>query len=155
MLSRNGGYLMSGKRFTEEEQQILLQNPFTKSVTSANLYTTKEFKEEFLKRYLQGDKSPTQIAAELGYDPKILGYHRITGIQHHVMEKYRAGEPFEDSGYVQRIKGKSLLKKQQPDPPTQDNNTVKQLRAEVCYLRQEVAFLKKLMQSETGKKSEK
>lgn len=60
---------MSVKQFTDEEQQILLQNPFTKSVTPSNLYTTKEFKEEFLKLYLNENKSPTQVVVELGYDP--------------------------------------------------------------------------------------
>ncbi|MBQ2457792.1 MAG: HTH domain-containing protein [Bacteroidaceae bacterium] len=146
---------MSVKQFTDEEQQILLQNPFTKSVSASNLYTTKEFKEAFLKLYLNGDKSPTQIVTELGYDSKILGYHRITGIQHHIMEKYKAGEPFEDGGYQQRIKGRSIPGDQQPVRTTTDQDIVKQLRAEVMYLRQEVAFLKKLMQNNPGRKSEK
>ena len=146
---------MSVKKFTEEEQQILLQNSYTISVTTTNLYTSKEFKEEFLKRYLIGDKSPRQIISELGYDPEILGYHRITGIHHHVMEKYRAGEPFEDGGYRQRIKGRQagVLPQTKLDPVNHDE--VKHLRAEVSYLRQEVSFLKKLMQNENGKKSVK
>lgn len=146
---------MSVKKFTEEEQQVLLQNPYTISVTATNLYTSKEFKEEFLKRYLIGDKSPTQIVSELGYDPKILGYHRITGIHHHVMEKYRAGEPFDDGGYRQRIKGRQSSINHQTELDLVNHDAVKQLRAEVSYLRQEVAFLKKLMQNETGKKSVK
>ena len=149
------GCTMSVKQFTEEEQKILLQNPFTKSVTASNLYTTKEFKEEFLKLYLHGDKSPAQIVTELGYDSKILGYHRITGIQHHIMEKYKAGEPFEAGGYKQRIKGRSVSSEQQSGGVTTDLDAVKQLKAEVSYLRQEVAFLKKLIQNGTGKKSER
>lgn len=95
---------MSIKIFTDEEQRLLLQNPYTKYVTTNILPTTKEFKKEFLKRYLNGDRSPTQIVSELGYDPKILGYSRISGIRHHIMEKYRAGEPLEDGGYMQKIK---------------------------------------------------
>lgn len=146
---------MSVKLFTNEELQILLQNPFTKSATPSNLYTTKEFKEEFLNRYLIGDKSPTQIVSELGYDPKMLGYHRITGIQHHIMEKYRSGEPFEDGGYKQRIKGRQSPINHQTESDPVNHDAVKQLRAEVSYLRQEVAFLKKLMQNGNGKKSEK
>lgn len=146
---------MSVKQFTDEEQHVLLQNPFTKSVTASNLYTTKEFKEEFLKLYLNGDKSPTQIISELGYDPNILGYHRITGIRYHIVEKYKAGEPFEDGGYQQRIKGRTLVGEHQPVRTAADHDVVKQLRAEVGYLRQEVAFLKKLMQNGTGKRSEK
>ena len=146
---------MSVKRFTDEEQQILLQNPFTKSVSASNLYTTKEFKEEFLKLYLNGDKSPTQIVTELGYDSKILGYHRITGIQHHIIEKYKAGEPFEDGGYSQRIKGRSVSDERSPVHTTTDQDLVKRLRTEVSYLRQEVAFLKKLMQNKHGRRSEK
>lgn len=146
---------MSVKQFTEEEQQILLKNPFTKSVTASNLYTSKEFKEEFLKRYLKGDKSPTQIITELGYDPNILGYHRITEIRYHIVEKYKAGEPFEDGGYQQRVKGRTLSGEQQPVRTAFDHDVVKQLRSEISYLKQEVAFLKKLMQNETGKRSGK
>lgn len=146
---------MSVKQFTDEEQQILLQNPFTKSVTPSNLYTTKEFKEEFLKLYLNENKSPTQVVVELGYDPKMLGYHRITGIRHHIMEKYKAGEPFEDGGYQRRVKGRAISGGQQPVLTATDHDMVKQLRTEVSYLRQEVAFLKKLMQNVTGKRSEK
>lgn len=146
---------MSVKQFTEVEQQRLLQNPFTKSVTASNLYTSKEFKEEFLKRYLKGDKLPTQIVAESGYDPLILGYHRITGIRCHIVEKYKTGEPFEDSGYQQRVKGRMLSAEQPPRHTSSDHDVVKQLRTDVSYLRQEVAFLKKLMQNGTGKRSEK
>ena len=142
---------MSIKKFTEEEQQILLQNPFTKSVTISNLYTTKEFKEEFLKHYLNGDKSPTQIVAELGYDPNILGYHRITGIQHHIIEKYKSGEPFEDGGYHQRTKGRTLPGEHHPVRTASDYDVIKQLRAEVSYLRQEVAFLKNLCRTRLEK----
>ena len=146
---------MSIKKFTEEEQQILAQNPYTISITATNLYTSKEFKEEFLKRYLIGDRSPRQIVSELGYDPEILGYHRITGIHHHIMEKYKAGEPLEDGGYRQRIKGRQAAILPQTEYEPGNHDAVKQLRAEVSYLRQEVAFLKKLMQNEPGKKSVK
>ena len=146
---------MSIKKFSEEEQQILAQNPYTISVTETNLYTSKEFKEEFLKRYLIGDKSPRQIVSELGYDPEILGFNRVTGIHHHVMEKYKAGEPLEDGGYKQRIKGRQAAILHQAELEPVNNDVVKQLRAEVSYLRQEVAFLKKLMQNNPGRKSEK
>ena len=146
---------MSVKKFTEAEQQVLAQNPFTISVTATNLYTSKEFKEKFLQRYLIGDKSPRQIVSELGYDPEILGFNRITGIHHHIMGKYKAGEPLEDGGYRQRIKGRQAVILHQTELESGNHDAVKQLRAEVSYLRQEVAFLKKLMQNETGKRSEK
>lgn len=146
---------MGTKTFSEDEQRILAQNPFTSSVTSKQLNTTKEFKEEFMKLYLVGDKSPTQIVAKLGYDPKILGYNRISGIRCHIVQKYRNGEEFQDSGYGQKVRAARGNPEITPSPAGASPNLIQNLRTEVSYLRQEVAFLKKLIQSETGKKSGK
>lgn len=90
---------MSTKLFSTEEVLILQQNPYTKSVDSRNLFTTKEFKEEFLKQYLRGDKAPREIVSDLGYDPEILGRNRIVGIRNHIIQTYKAGEEFVDGGY--------------------------------------------------------
>ena len=147
-MSRNGGL------FSAEEISILQQNPYTKSVDSRNLFTTKEFKEEFLKQYLRGDKAPREIVSDLGYDPAILGRNRIVGIRNHIVQTYKAGEEFVDGGYRGTAKilqgtniDSGLCKK--------ESSQIKQLRNEICLLRQELAFLKKLTQTEHGKQQEK
>ena len=42
---------MSKKLFTEEEQQLLRQNPYVYSVSESSLSLTKEFKELFIEAY--------------------------------------------------------------------------------------------------------
>ena len=45
---------MSRKIFTEEQQQLLRQNPYIYSVTDTRINLTKEFKEIFLAEYKSG-----------------------------------------------------------------------------------------------------
>lgn len=51
---------MSRKIFTEEQQQLLRQNPYIYSVTDTRINLTKEFKEIFLAEYKSGT-SPRKI----------------------------------------------------------------------------------------------
>lgn len=131
------------------------QNPYTKSVDSRNLFTTKEFKEEFLKQYLRGDKAPREIVSDLGYDPEILGRNRIVGIRNHIIQTYKAGEEFVDGGYRRHTGTAQIFQSSCSNLDKKSNDQIKQLRNEVCLLRQELAFLKKLMQTEPGKPREK
>lgn len=51
---------MSRKLFTEEQQQLLCQNPYSYSVTETKITHTKEFKEIFMTAYKAGE-SPRKI----------------------------------------------------------------------------------------------
>ena len=51
---------MSRKLFTEEQQQLLRQNPYIYSVTETRITLTKDFKEIFMTAYKAG-KSPRKI----------------------------------------------------------------------------------------------
>lgn len=46
---------MERNKFTPREIQILKNNPYTYSVTEYNIFYTKEFKEEFWRRYQEGE----------------------------------------------------------------------------------------------------
>ena len=63
---------MSRKQFTEEEQQLLRQNPYIFSVTKTKIILTKEFKEIFINACNDG-KMPRKILEEHGFDLNILG----------------------------------------------------------------------------------
>ena len=45
---------MSRKLFTEEQQQLLRQNPYIYSVTETRITLTKDFKEIFMTAYKAG-----------------------------------------------------------------------------------------------------
>lgn len=68
---------MSRKIFTEEQQQLLRQNPYIYSVTDTRISLTKEFKEIFLKEYKFGI-SPRKILEDYGFDIDTIG-ERPTG----------------------------------------------------------------------------
>ena len=63
-------------RFTPEQIQLLATNPFTFKVEPRHIWFTLEFKNLFLSRYEAGETS-MEIFESCGYDPAILGIHRI------------------------------------------------------------------------------
>ncbi len=129
---------MSRKLFTEEQQQLLRQNPHVYSVTGTRLQLTKEFKEVFLSLYNEG-KSPREILVSHGFDIDVIGERRIWSISQHIRSEYQKyGELRE--GYGPRNTDHSSP----PEQPATEKEELKQLRHEVDYLRQEVEFLKKI-----------
>ena len=62
---------MSRKLFTEEQQQLLRQNPYIYSVTETRITLTKDFKEIFMTAYKAG-KSPRKILEDHGFDISII-----------------------------------------------------------------------------------
>ena len=69
---------MSKKVFTNEEVELLRNNPYTYAVTPHILSFTKEFKELFWKEYQAGE-IPRQILEKHGYPADVLGKERIWG----------------------------------------------------------------------------
>ncbi len=126
---------MSKKPFSDEEMNILRQNPFTFKVTRNTLSFTKEFKELFIAEYNAGN-IPRQILIDHGYDPEMLGDRRIWGISQHIRNQYKQyGEVHEGTTHA-KLAGR--------EKPLSDKDELKQLRHEVDYMKQEIEFLKKI-----------
>lgn len=133
---------MSRNIFTEDQQQLLRQNPYVYSVSAVRLQLTKEFKEIFLAEYNSG-ASPRQILMEYGFDIDIIGERRIWSISDHIRSEYRKYGEFHE-GYRPR----SNTAADTADRPLTEKDELRQLRHEVDYLKQEMEFLKKFPQSE-------
>jgi transposase len=73
---RIGEKRMSKKVFTEEEIQILSQNPYVKSVSSKGITYTDEFKQIFIAENEKG-KLPRDIFEKYGFDIDIIGLKRV------------------------------------------------------------------------------
>lgn len=84
---------MSRKIFTEEQQQLLRQNPYIYSVTDTRINLTKEFKEIFLAEYKSGT-SPRKILEDHGFDISIIGERRIWSISNHIRTEYKSTANF-------------------------------------------------------------
>jgi len=138
---------MSTKKFTEEEIAILAANPFTYSVTETQISYTRAFKEHFWSEY-QKRKGPTQIFRESGYDPKILGYSRITGFQQTMRRDVESGLPFTE-GPRSAGERQALLADNDTEPSMSE---FRQMQHKVEYLEQEVEFLKKIFSTRNTRK---
>lgn len=80
---------MSRKLFTEEQQQLLRQNPYIYSVTETRITLTKEFKELFMTAYKAGE-SPRKILEDHGFDISLIGERRIWSISQHIRTEYKS-----------------------------------------------------------------
>jgi len=56
---------------------------------------TTAFKEEFWRRYQEGD-TPRTILYDLGYDPEVLGRNRVSGIQIAVCKQAVSAKGFQE-----------------------------------------------------------
>lgn len=126
---------MSKKVFTNEEIEMLRSNPYTYTVTPHILSFTKEFKELFWNEY-QAGAVPRQILEQYGYPAEVLGKERIWGIAHVIKKQYYSEEGLRE-GSLQR-------KKSSDDSPAAAQEALVKLQHEVEYLKQEVAFFKKI-----------
>lgn len=67
-----GGTLMSGIRFTEQQQELLSQNIYVTKVSDRAITYSEAFKIHAINEYAAG-KTPTQIFRDAGFDTHIIG----------------------------------------------------------------------------------
>lgn len=139
---------MSKHPFTNEQIQLLRQNPFTYCVTANRLAFTKEFKEIFYSEY-QAGAIPRQILEDHGYDPTILGMRRIWGISCKIRDQYKKYGGFHEGTISPEITRSSSSA---PHMPASEKEELIQLRHEVDYLKQEINFLKKISSVKTTRR---
>lgn len=133
---------MSRKIFTEEQQQLLRQNPYVFSVSATRLSLTREFKERFMAAYNAGD-SPRKILEDHGFDIDVIGKKRVGNISQNIRHEYKVHGHFEE-GHARRDKSSADVDAEMDE--------LERLRHEVSYLRQEVDFLKKITSIRDQKK---
>lgn len=135
---------MSTRSFTKEEQALLKQNKYTYSVSANTISFTIEFKKEFWKRHLAGER-PKAIVEELGYDPELLGESRISGLQGMIRKQAEEGNFREGQhrGYVSNHPDYSSMP---------DDQKLTAMEHELYYLRHEMDFLKKILRPDKDTK---
>ena len=141
---------MSRKLFTEEQQQLLRQNPYIYSVTDTRITLTKEFKELFMTAYKAGE-SPRKILGDHGFDISIIGERRTWSICQHIRTEYKQYGEFHE-GYGPRGEAARHDAPKDTAKPVSGADEIKQLRHEVDYLKQEIEFLKKISSIRTTRK---
>jgi hypothetical protein len=129
---------MAMKLFTEEEQRILRENPYTLKVSDRVIFFTKNFKEQFAHLHHAGS-TPREAVTTLGYDPEILGTARLSGLQIR-MRKHDADHTEYTEGTRHGSNNSNRLEAVDPNP---GKDTIVKMQHELLYQRQEIEFLKK------------
>lgn len=145
---RFGGLHMKWKVFSPEEVVSLRSNPYTLKATEKTITFTLKFKEVMLDGLQQG-KSPESIMQELGYDPAVIGDSRVKGIAYHITKEAESPEGLHEGRRTPRMARAVTEEEVASSAPSR---SLRRLQAEVSYLRQEVEFLKKIMQAGNGTK---
>ena len=135
------------KTFTEEERNILNQNPYTLSVSEKTIRHTLAFKEFYWKLYNEGQR-PSRIFAAAGYDVNILGERRINGFTQTIKKEHAKYGYFRESVPHNGKKDPGRIDYEK----MREKTAIKAMQTELTYLRQEVDFLKKLIRLEQSGK---
>jgi len=117
---------MTKRTLTEEQKEILLQNPNVEDVGKVSVYYTKEFRAKALELYYQG-YSPREIFKSAGFDLRIIG----------------KSAPATALGNW-KFHDRKRKKTQEEIQRQTQSQELREALAEVKYLRAENEFLKKL-----------
>ena len=120
---------MKRNKFTRREIQLLKSNPYTYRVTESQIFYTREFKEEFWRRY-QGGESPREIVEALGYDPDMLGTSRLSGLQINIKKQANRPEGFTEG----KNNRKGLKAEMTAVDESPDRSTLIKMQHEILYL---------------------
>lgn len=120
--------------FTKEQIEQLSTNPYVQKVSEKAITYTEEFREEFSRRYSQGE-TPSVILTSMGFDTRILGQRRIGNIARRCKLMMERGS-FEDTRVG--ASGRSRTKEMTPE------EEIAYLKHKVEYQKQQIEALKKI-----------
>ena len=138
---------MGRGRFTEEEMNSLLQNPYVADVSQTSISYAREFKQLFMEEYTAG-RRPVQIFRDAGFDIEMLGSKRIEracarwkesyesgtlGSRRAVLHKGEETEELAESGSFEQIRSN---KRKLVDHCREQEKTIRMLKAEVEFFRE-------------------
>ena len=134
--------MMGIKYFTEEEIEYLSSNIYVESVNEKQITYTIEFKQFFVREYMNG-KGPTLIFESVGLYQRILGAKRIEKATSRWMKAYENGTLDVSATLLNRhpvLKAKNIT----------DKELIRRQEAKIKLLELEVELLKKIDLKERG-----
>lgn len=133
---------MGIKYFTEEEIEYLSSNIYVESVNEKQITYTIEFKQFFVREYMNG-KGPTLIFESVGLYKRIFGAKRIEKATSRWMKAYENGTLDVSATLLNRhpvLKAKNIT----------DKELIRRQEAKIKLLELEVELLKKIDLKERG-----
>lgn len=130
---------MRSESFTQEQIEILRQNPYTEWISEKRIHFTMEFKLFALKE-IQNGLTSIKIFKKAGYDPAILNKQRMYSAIKNIKREAASPEglkPPRGTKRAEQFAKEELSKKK-------NSTAIKELQERIVYLEQEIEFLKKI-----------
>lgn len=133
---------MTNKKFTQEEMNIISQNPYVVNVSPSKITYSLAFKKFALEQARLGLKS-TQIFPKAGFDPEILGHSRMIA----ALKSFKREESSPEG--LREHKGKSREDRlaafaKEDFEKKHTKVALRELQKKVVHLEQQIEFLKKI-----------
>lgn len=137
---------MTNQRFTQEEIELIRQNPYVVSVCTTKIVYSLAFKKFALQQAQSGFKSP-EIFRQAGFNPEMLGKPRMYAALKSIKKEAASPEGLHEP----RVKSKEerLAKFAKEDfEKKQTKAALKELQNKIVHLEQQIEFLKKTQSPE-------
>lgn len=137
---------MTKQRFTQDEIDIIAQNPYVVSVCSTKITYSLAFKKFAIKLAQEGVKS-TEIFRRAGFDPEMLGKPRMYA----ALKTFKKEAASPEGLHEPRGKSKEerLAKFAKEDFEKKHTKVaIRELQQKIVRLEQEIEFLKKIQSPE-------
>lgn len=133
---------MTKQRFTQDEIDIIAQNPYVVSVCPTHITYSLAFKKFAIKQAQEGVKS-TEIFRRAGFEPEMLGKPRIYAALK--LFKREAASPEGLHEARGKSKEERLAKFAKEDySKKQTKVAIRELQNKIVHLEQQIEFLKKI-----------
>jgi hypothetical protein len=132
---------MTKQKFTQEEIEIIQQNPYVVSVCASKITYSLAFKKFALKLAEEGVKS-TEIFRRAGFDPEMLGKTRM----YTALKSFKVAAASPEG--LHEPKGKTREQKlaqfaQEDFSKKHTQAALRDLQKKIVHLEQQIEFLKK------------
>lgn len=137
---------MAQKKFTQDEMDILRQNPYVVSVSSTRITYSLAFKQFALEQAKLGFKS-TQIFPMAGFDATMLGKTRMIVALKKFKREAASPEGLREPKGKSREQRLATFEKAEFDKK-HTKVAIRELHKKIVHLEQEIEFLKKIQSPE-------
>ena len=129
--------------FTQEQIQILSQNPYTHAVSPHRIAFTIEFKNFFVEQVNIPGMTTKKIFLKAGYDLDLFSQGALDGIRRTILNEASSPEGFKPGrGLSHAEKAAQFAAK---DLSRQNTDvSIKELQDRIVHLEQQIEFLKKI-----------
>ncbi len=133
---------MNRKTFTNEEMELLMQNPYVLSVTPCRIVYSLEFKKFVIEQASKGLRAP-QIFQLAGFDPAMLGSGRMSVTVKKIKQQAKSPEGLK-APRIQSKEERMAKLAQQDYSKKQTKTAICELQQRIVHLEQQIEFLKKI-----------